>query len=128
MQADIEGAQRKVLVSSVAPMRPSLGDSGIALRDGRTLPFTLRREWSAPAGHYVETWYLVAPESREVLFEGPAREVSIWGLQGLTALTSDVTEPIPLEPGTYEIVFALGGVMGGTLQVEAVDAPAEEAA
>ena len=126
MEADINGAQRKVLVSSVAPLKPSHGDSGIALRNGRTLPFVLRREWSAPAGHYEETWYLVVPDSREVVFEGSRREVSVWGLQSLTEITDEVVEPITLEPGTYEIVFSLGSVMGGTLEVEAIAAPEEE--
>jgi hypothetical protein len=128
MEAEINGAQRKVLVSSAAPLKPSHGDSGIAVRGGRSLPFVLRREWSAPAGHYQETWYLIVPATREVVYEGPRREISVWGLQSLTALADEVVEPIPLEPGTYEIVFSLGNLMGGTLEVEAVDAPEEEAA
>ena len=128
MEADIHGAQRKVLVSSVAPLKPSHGDSGIALRGGKTLPFVLTREWSAPAGHYDETWYLVVPDTREVVYEGPRKEVSVWGLQSLTRLTDEIVEPIALTPGTYEIVFSLGNVMGGKLEVEAVDAPEEEAA
>lgn len=128
MEADINGAQRKVLVSSVAPLKPSHGDSGIPVRAGRTLPFTLRREWSAPAGHYVETWYLVVPDTREVIYEGPRKEMSVWGLQSLTAITDEVREPIPLEAGTYEIVFSLGSVMGGKLEVEATDVPEEAAA
>jgi hypothetical protein len=128
VEADISGAQRKVLVSSVAPFKPSHGSAGIPVRNGRTLPFVLRREWSAPAGHYQETWYLVVPDTREVIYEGPRREVSVWGLQSLTAISDEVREPIPLEPGRYEIVFSLGSVMGGKLDVEAVDAPEEEAA
>ena len=128
MEAEINGAQRKVLVSSVAPLKPSHGDSGIPVRAGRTLPFTLRREWSAPAGHYMETWYLVVPDTREVVYEGPRKEISVWGLQGLTAIADEVRAPIPLEPGTYEIVFSLGSVMGGKLEVEAVDVPEEAAA
>lgn len=128
MEADIEGPQRKVLASSAAPLKPSHGDSGIAVRADKALPFVVRREWSAPAGHYLETWYLVAPDSREVLFEGPSREVSIWGLQGLTTLVDEVTTSFPLAPGTYEIVFALNSVLGGKLEVTAAEAPAEEAA
>ena len=128
MKAEINGAQRKVLVSSAAPLKPSHGDSGIPVRNGRTLPFVVRREWSAPAGHYLETWYLVVPDTREVVFEGPVQDVSVWGLQGLTAISGEVREPIPLEPGSYEIVFSLGSVMGGELAVDAVDVPEEEAA
>jgi hypothetical protein len=128
VEADISGAQRKVLVSGIAPLKPSHGDAGVALRDGRSLPFVLRREWSAPAGRQIETWYLVVPATREVVYEGPRREVSLWGLQGLTEVVDEVVEPIPLEPGSYEIVFSLDGVMGGKLEFEAFDAPTEEAA
>jgi hypothetical protein len=128
MEADVNGAQRKVLVSNAAPLKPSHGDGGIALRAGRSLPFVLRREWSAPAGHYEETWYLVVPATREVVFEGPRRELLIWGLQSLTEVVDEILEPISMQPGTYEIVFSLGGVMGGTLEIEAADAPEEEAA
>lgn len=128
MEADIEGPQRKVVVSSVAPLKASVGESGIAIRDGRSLPFVVRREWSAPAGRQIETWYLVAPDTREVLYEGPRKEVSMWGLQGLTEVVDEVLEPIPLAPGPYEIVFSLDGLMGGTLAFEAVEAPSEEAA
>jgi hypothetical protein len=128
VEADVNGAQRKVLVSSAAPLKPSHGDSGIPVRDGRTLPFVVRRQWSAPAGHYQETWYLVVPGTREVVFEGPRREVSVWGLQSLTSISDEVRAAIPLEPGSYEIVFSLGSVMGGKLEVAAVDVPEEEAA
>jgi hypothetical protein len=128
MEADINGAQRKVLVSGVAPLKPSHGDSGIPVRGGRTLPFVLRREWSAPAGHYVETWYLIVPDTREVIYEGPRREVSVWGLQSLTQITDEVREAISLQPGRYQIVFALDNVLGGTLDAEAADVGEEEAA
>ena len=128
MEADLEGPQRKVLAGRIFPARRVHGEAGIALRNGRALPFVVSREWSAPAGHYVETWYLVHPETREVLFEGPSREISVWGLQSLTELRDDVTEPTRLQPGTYLVVFALGGIMGGQVEVEAAEAPAEEAA
>ena len=48
MEADINGSQRKVLISSVAPLRRNLGDAGIPARDGKSLPFKVTREWSAP--------------------------------------------------------------------------------
>jgi len=128
MEADLEGPQRKVVASRVFPLKRSHGDSGIPLRRGRTLSFVISREWSAPAGHYVEGWYLVDPETREVLFEGPQREITVWGLQSLTEFRDEVTEPIRLSPGTYLVVFSLGGLMGGQVEVEATEAPAEEAA
>jgi hypothetical protein len=126
--AQLEGHQRRVVNSSLRPAKAEHGTSGIVLRGGHTLPFTVERSWNAPAGHYVEAWYLVDPESREVLFEGPSREVSIWGLQSWTEITDEVAEPIPLEPGKYLVVFALTGVLGGQMEVEARAAPAGEAA
>ena len=128
MEADINGTQRKVVSCVVAPARRAHGTDGIVVRDGKTLPFTVAREWSAPAGHYDERWYLVNPETREVLYESEARDVLIWGLQSLTELTDRAAGTIDLPPGKYSIVFALGGIMGGEFEIEALEAPSEEAA
>lgn len=122
MEAPITGTQRKVMTSSIRPARLSHGASGIALRDGRTLPFRIERSWSAPAGVYPEQWFLVRPDTREVLYEGPAAERPIWGLQGLTEVVDEVTEPFALQPGSYLLVFSLGGHMGGQAEVEAAEA------
>jgi hypothetical protein len=122
MEADIAGLQRKVVSSRVHPARVSDGDSGIPLKDGRTLPFVVTRSWSAPAGHYDEAWYLVDPSSREVLYERSAGEVRVWGLQSWTEFSDTVTEAIFLAPGSYLIVFALGGVQGGEITVPAAAA------
>jgi hypothetical protein len=128
MQADINGPQRKVLVSAVTPARRTLGDEGIPVRDGKSLPFSVAREWSAPAGIYVESFYIVDPKSREVLYEGAGVERSLWGLQGLTRFETEVRDPIKLAPGTYSVVYSLGGMMGGEFPVEAFEVSAEEAA
>ena len=125
MEAQISGTQRKVMSSSVGPVKLSYGTSGIALRDGRTLPFRVERSWSAPAGMYPEQWFLVRPDSREVLYEGPLAERPIWGLQGLTEVSDDVVDPVPLDPGSYLVVFSLGGHMGGQHEVEAFAAEGE---
>ena len=128
MEADIKGHQRKVIRSDVRPLKSAHGASGIALSEGRTLPFRVTRYWNAPAGHYSEQFFVVDRETREVLYEGPARDVLVWGLQSLTELVDEVREPFSLKPGTYLLVFALGGVMGAEVEVEAAEAPAEEAA
>jgi hypothetical protein len=128
MEAELAGAQRKVLVWSVMPRDATPDDSDIALQDGRTLPFVVSRSWSAPAGLYAEQWFLVEPESREVLFESEARETAIWGLQSLTELRDEVSVPLELSPGPYLCVFALGGVKGGEIEVQAAERPVEEAA
>jgi hypothetical protein len=40
----------------------------------------------------------------------------------------EVAADLELRPGTYLVVFALGGLMGGELEVAAAEIPAEEAA
>jgi hypothetical protein len=128
MEADIHGTQRKVVSSRVAPLDASLAPEGIAIAGGIALPFSVSRQWSAPAGDYLEQWFLVVPGSEEVLFTGPARsEAHIWGLQSLTEIVDHVTESFPLEPGAYEVVFALGGAVGGRSPVAAVATPAAAA-
>lgn len=128
MQADINGPQRKILEGGVRPLKATHGLDGIATRDGRTLPFVVHRQWSAPAGYYVEQWFLVKPETGEVFIEGRAKQSLILGLQSRTELTDEVAEELPLEPGAYQLVFALGGLKGGEVDVQVVEAPAEEAA
>lgn len=118
MQADISGPQRKVVRHRVRPARGRHAD-GITLDAGKTQPFIVERGWNAPAGHYREQFFLVDPATREILFEGPTREVRIWGLQSITDITDEVTVPIALAPGSYQIVFALGGIKGGEVTVEA---------
>ena len=128
MEADIAGYQRKVVTWSVRPARPIGSRDGIALRGGRTLPFTVARSWSAPAGVYPEQWFLVDPGSRVVIHEGPRVERAIWGLQGLTEVVDQVRAPLELAPGTYLVVFALGGIRGGEGEVQAVEVSSQEAA
>ncbi|HYP24580.1 MAG TPA: hypothetical protein VEV43_13500 [Actinomycetota bacterium] len=122
MEAQISGTQRKVMTWSVRPAKLGDGASGIPVRGGKTLPFRVERSWSAPAGVYPEQWFLVRPDSREVLHEGPVVERAIWGLQGLTEVAEDVTAPLALDPGSYLVVFSLGGHMGGQAEIEAFEA------
>lgn len=119
MEADINGPQRKILTARVRPAKASSGRDGIAIRDGRTVPFEVFRSWSAPAGYYPEQWFLVNPETREVLYESRSMTRYMFGLQAPSDLTDVVTEPLALEPGSYQIVFALGGLKGGELAIEA---------
>lgn len=128
MEADVNGPQRKILTAAVRPMKAAHGSEGIPLRDGKTLPFLVIREWSAPAGYYPEQWFLVNPETREVFYEGPEKQTLVWGLQSRTESRDEVQEGLPLPPGKYQIVFALGGLKGGDLEVVAAEVTAEEAA
>jgi hypothetical protein len=126
--ADIDGLQRKIVRTDVRPLRPNHGESGIPLRSGRTLPFVVSRGWNAPSGYYNEAWYLVHPETREVLFEGASDIRLIRGLPTVTDFTDEVREPFALQPGSYKIVFALDGVKGAEIDIHATEVPAEEAA
>jgi hypothetical protein len=122
MEADIHGSQRKVLGSAIRPVNPNHGSTGIPLKAGSTLPFLVSRTWSAPAGYYAERWFLIDATSREVIFEGPLRnEAHIWGLQSLTEITDEVQEPFQLAPGSYRVVFWLGGTLSGEGEVVAAE-------
>jgi hypothetical protein len=125
--ADIDGHQRKIVSWAIRPARAEHGAAGLVLRDGRSLPFVVERSWNAPAGNYPERWYIVDPASREVLYEGPERLARIWGLQSWTELRDQISTPIELRPGSYWLVFALGGIMGGQVDFEAAEAEAEAA-
>lgn len=125
--ADVSGHQRKVVRSAARPARAAIGTSGIPIRDGKTLPFVVDRGWNAPAGYYPEGWYLVIPDSGEVLYASDQSVKLIWGLAAVTDLSDEVAEPIALAPGKYLVVFSLGGIKGGELEVEAFEA-SEEAA
>ena len=127
MEADLRGHQRKVISQTVAPVKIAHGYAGLSTKNGVTLPFRINRSWSAPAGHYVEQWYIVDPKTREVLFESVPGEVPLMGLQAPTTLTSEVTDKIRLKAGPYLIVYALDGVSGGEFEVEAVVVEAEAA-
>jgi hypothetical protein len=122
--ADVKGAQRTVLVFEVKPLKLSHGQAGIPVQEGRTLPFTVRRQWVAPAGHYAERFFVVDKETREIIYEGPERLQATWGLQGVTEETTTITDSFALDPGTHLVVFALGGVSGGEFDVEAVEVTA----
>ena len=128
MEADINGPQRKVLMSRVRPVRTAHGTEGISLQDGATLPFEVYRAWSAPAGHYAEQWFLVDPKTTEVLYESRSVTRLIFGLQAPTEITATIEEPFELAPGTYQIVFALGGLKGGEMEVTAGEADTASAA
>lgn len=121
MEADISGSQRKLIRSSARPARAVYGTSGIAVKDGKSLPFIVSRGWTAPAGYYPEAFYLVAPATGEVYHAAPTVVRLIWGLQSVTDIETTVEEGIDLTPGTYKLVFALGGIKGGEADVEVFD-------
>ena len=122
--ADVKGPQRRILSFEVNPVKASQGEAGIPLSGGRTLPFVVRRAWIAPAGHYAERFFIVDKESREIIFQGPERPLTAWGLQGATEEATTVEDSFRLDPGNHLIVFALGGISGGEFDVEAFEVPA----
>jgi hypothetical protein len=126
--ADIAGPQRKVIAHDIRPLKPSQGESGIPLSRGRTLPFVVERQWSAPAGHYNERFFIVDPRTREVLYESPGTIIRLMGLQAPTALRSVVEEPVPLMPGKYLVFWATDDLEGGTSEVEAAEVESATAA
>ena len=120
--ADIDGDQRKLLAGVVRPVRPSYGGNGIPVVDGEAQPFVVERKWNAPAGYYPEQWFLVDPATQEIVYEGPRRRVLILGLATWTAFTDTSSGGFSVPPGTYQVVFALGDVKGGEIEVTAFEA------
>jgi hypothetical protein len=104
--------------SGARPARARYGAAGIPVKDGKTLPFVVARGWNAPAGYYPEAFYLVASDTGEVYYAAPTEVRLIWGLPSVTDVATTVEEPIAIAPGTYKLVFALGGVKGGETEVE----------
>lgn len=127
MEADVSGPQRKIIGAEIRPTRSAWGASGIATRDGVTLPFVVSRKWNAPEGYYMEQWFLIDPETREILHEGPNRQRLIWGLQSWTEVSDGVEGGFRLAPGDYQIVFSLGGLRGGEVDVTVQEVPAAAA-
>ncbi|HWL64734.1 MAG TPA: hypothetical protein VNP73_02070 [Actinomycetota bacterium] len=127
-EADVSGYQRKVLGSQVRPAKAVWGAEGIVIQDGRALPFVVERQWNAPAGYYLEQWFLIDPGSREILHEGPAQQRLIWGLQSATEVGDRDPGGFPLPAGPCRIVFALGGIIGGEADVHVAEATTESAA
>jgi hypothetical protein len=118
--ADIDGDQRKLLAGAVRPVRLSHGETGLPIVNGEALPFVVERKWNAPAGYYPEQWFLIDPNTREILYEGPEKRVLIIGLATWTDVSDTSPGGFSLAPGAYQIVFALGGVQGGVVDVQAV--------
>jgi hypothetical protein len=127
MEADVSGPQRKIIGADVRPAKAAWGTAGIATRDSVALPFVVGRKWNAPAGYYLERWYLIDPNSREIIYEGPEKQRLIWGLQSWTEVIDEVEGGFTLAAGRYQIVFALGGISGGEIDIEVAEAPAEAA-
>ena len=127
MEADIAGNQRKLVRSRIRPVRSAYGTDGIVVRDGKTLPFVVARGWNAPAGYYPEAFYIVDPRTAEVYYESPRATRLIWGLPAVTDVETEVVQPIDLPPGTYQVVFALGGIKGGEATVEVTEVDTQAA-
>ena len=99
MQADINGPQRKVLVATVRPAKTAHGASGIALRRGRTLPFVIYRQWSAPAGYYPLFTDLPKAKSLED-YERLAPWAAFWGARSTSRSSRQPRRPPDRLPAT----------------------------
>lgn len=103
--------------AKVAPVeRP--WEEGIPLEDGRSRPFTVERGWSGPAGTYIEQWTLLR-EGRYVVAQSKPRYIKVRGVQSVSVEVDRFDRPIPMEAGTYDLVFVVEGYRMGAVQVEA---------
>lgn len=101
-------------------------EKGLEVADGRARPFVVERSWLGPMGHYWEQWS-IRREGGEVVLEGPRKEIFVKGFQSIRTFTDTVEAPLSLEPGKYELVFHVEGVLMASVDIEA-RAPSSEAA
>lgn len=94
-------------------------EDGIPVSGGTSRPFRVVRAWSGPAGHYIEQWS-IRRGMREVVYEHPAREVHVQGMQSVTEHQDQIDQPLTLEPGDYLLVFVVEGRFMGSQEIRAV--------
>lgn len=100
-------------------------EEGIAIAEGKTLPFLMERSWSGPAGNYVEQWS-IRRAMGEIIYQGEPKYVFVRGIQSATLHVDQVDEPFSMEPGTYRLVFVVEGFFMGAAEIQV--APAGSAA
>jgi hypothetical protein len=116
----------ELVSAKVAPAdRPY--DKGIEVAGGRTKPFLLERSWIGPMGHYWEQWSLRRPGGEAIHKSEPA-EIFVRGFQSIRTFTDRVDQPVPLEPGKYEVVFHVEGIYMGSTEIEVSAATSDAAA
>ena len=93
-------------------------EEGISLSGGATRPFRVVRLWSGPAGHYIEQWS-IRRGMREVVYEHPAGEINVRGMQSVSEHVDLIDRPLTLEPGDYLLVFVVEGRFMGSAEISA---------
>ena len=108
----------ELVMAKVTPAQRPWED-GIPVKGGSTSPFRVVRGWSGPAGHYLEQWS-IRRGMRELVYEHPAAEIHVRGMQSITEHEDRVDHPITLEPGEYLLVFVVEGLFMGSREILAV--------
>ncbi len=109
--AELSGAR-------VAPLDAPYA-AGISTSQGKTLPFIVERQWAGPAGHYNEQWSI--RQGAQVVYESEVVLRFVRGFQSVSAFRDIITEPIPIAPGTYSLVFIMEGRFMGAVDIEVRD-------
>lgn len=107
----------ELIRARVAPAEAPF-EQGIKLIDGKTAPFIVERGWSGPGGNYTEQWS-IRRGGREVLYKSEEKLIFVRGIQSITAYKDQVDEPIELSPGDYNLVFIVGGMFMGSVEITA---------
>ena len=107
----------ELISARVAPATKPWED-GIPVKAGTSSPFRVVRSWSGPAGHYIEQWS-IRRGFRDVIYEHPAKEIEVRGMQSVTQLEDVVDSPVTLEPGDYLLVFVVEGLFMGSAEIRA---------
>ncbi len=94
---------------------------GIDVTNGVTKPFLVERVWSGPAGNYQEQWSIRSGK-RNVVYSHPGQLIFVRGMQSATTLIDEVSIPVRLTPGSYQLVFVVEGRFMGSVDVEVAEA------
>lgn len=92
-------------------------EDGILVSEGFTQPFVVERSWSGPAGWYLEQWS-IRRGGKEILYTSDIKSISVRGIQSVSSYTDLVEKSVPLEAGTYQLVFVIEGRFMGSVDIE----------
>ncbi|MGI8426165.1 MAG: hypothetical protein ACR2FO_03785 [Actinomycetota bacterium] len=90
---------------------------GLPVAGGTALPFVIERSWAGPAGYYWEQWS-IRRGGRDAIFTSEPKQIFIKGLQSVRTFTDRVEAPISIGPGTYNLVFIVGELFMGSVEIK----------
>jgi len=111
-----QDALLELVEAHVAPAERTY-ERGLQVVGGTAKPFLVERSWAGPAGYYWEQWS-IRRGGRDVIFTSEPKQIFVKGIQSLRVFTDRVDQAISIEPGKYNLVFIVGGLFMGSVEIE----------